>query len=86
MNTAVITTRVQLGNTCQELGYDEQRIHALCAAYFGTASAAMLARMKLNMWSTSDVVATLGNHQAKISTIQYDFWGWATDRWERARG
>ena len=25
----------ELGNTCQELGYDEARIQELCAAYFG---------------------------------------------------
>jgi hypothetical protein len=22
--------------------------------------------------------------QAKISTIDYDFWGWAVERWDRA--
>jgi thiamine kinase-like enzyme len=74
----------ELGNTCQELGYDEERIHELCAAYFGTASAAMLARMKLNMIMSDVGWALWAAIQAKISTIQYDFWGWATDRWGRA--
>jgi thiamine kinase-like enzyme len=74
----------ELGNTCQELGYDEQRIHELCAAYFGTASAAMLARMKLNMIMSDVGWALWAAIQAKISTIQYDFWGWASDRWGRA--
>jgi thiamine kinase-like enzyme len=74
----------ELGNTCQELGYDEPRIQELCAAYFGSASAAMLARMKLNMIMSDVGWALWAAIQAKISTIQYDFWGWATDRWGRA--
>jgi len=74
----------ELGNTCQELGFDEPRIRALCAAYFGTASPALLARMHLQM-IMSDVGWTLwAAIQARISTIDYDFWGWATERWERA--
>ncbi len=74
----------ELGNTCQELGYDEPRIRELCAAYFGTVSAAMLARMKLNMIMSDVGWALWAAIQAKISTIQYDFWGWASDRWGRA--
>jgi thiamine kinase-like enzyme len=74
----------ELGNTCQELGYDEPRIRELCAAYFGAASAAMLARMKLNMIMSDVGWALWAAIQSKISTIQYDFWGWASDRWARA--
>ena len=39
----------ELGNTCQELKYDEARIAEVCAAYFGAASPDKIARMKLNM-------------------------------------
>lgn len=74
----------ELGNTCQELGYDEARIREMCAAYFGEATAPLLARMKLNM-TMSDVGWTLwAAIQARISTIDYDFWGWAVERWARA--
>jgi thiamine kinase-like enzyme len=74
----------ELGNTCQELGWDEDRIRELCAAYFGQASDALVARMKLNM-IMSDVGWTLwAAIQARISTIDYDFWGWAEERWQRA--
>ncbi len=74
----------ELGNTCQELGWDEARIEELCAAYFGEARPAMLARMKLNM-IMSDVGWTLwAAIQTRISTIDYDFWGWAEERWGRA--
>ena len=74
----------ELGNTCQELGWDEARIVELCAAYFGEATPALVARMKLNM-IMSDVGWTLwAAIQARISTIDYDFWGWALERWARA--
>jgi thiamine kinase-like enzyme len=75
----------ELGNTCQELGWDDARIHALCAAYFGEATDALLARMRLQM-IMSDVGWTLwAAIQAAISTIDYDFGGWADERWARAR-
>ena len=74
----------ELGNTCQELGFDEERIVELCAAYFGEASPALLARMRLQM-IMSDVGWTLwAAIQAKISAIDYDFTGWAEERWARA--
>ena len=75
----------ELGNTCQELGWDDDRVRALCAAYFGTATDALLARMRLQM-IMSDVGWTLwAAIQAAISPIDYDFAGWAEERWGRAR-
>ena len=74
----------ELGNTCQEQQYDEARIVEMCAAYFGEAYPDKLARMKLNM-IMSDVGWTLwAAIQAKISKIDFDFWGWAVERWARA--
>jgi thiamine kinase-like enzyme len=74
----------ELGNTCQELDYDEAQATELCAAYFGEASPALLARMQLQM-IMSDVGWTLwAAIQARISTIDYDFTGWAEERWARA--
>ncbi|OGO41795.1 MAG: hypothetical protein A2W36_06495 [Chloroflexi bacterium RBG_16_58_14] len=74
----------ELGNTCQELGYDENQIRELCAAYFGEAAPSMVARMKLNMIMSDVGWALWAAIQAKISTIEYDFWGWAFERWGRA--
>ena len=74
----------ELGNTCQELQYDEARIAEVCAAYFGSASEGMIARMKLNMIMSDVGWGLWAAIQAKISTIKYDFWGWATERWGRA--
>jgi thiamine kinase-like enzyme len=74
----------ELGNTCLELGFDTERITELCAAYFGDASPAVLARIRLQM-IMSDVGWTLwAAIQARISTIAFDFMGWANDRWARA--
>jgi thiamine kinase-like enzyme len=74
----------ELGNTCQELGYQESQIQELCAAYFGKASANKLARMKLNMIMSDVGWGLWAAIQAKISKIEYDFWGWAIERWGRA--
>ena len=74
----------ELANTCQELGWDDARIESLCAAYFGRAADELLARMRLQM-IMSDVGWTLwAAIQAAVSTIDYDFWGWAEERWARA--
>ncbi len=74
----------ELGNTCQELGWDEARVRDLCAAYFGVATDALLARMRLQM-IMSDVGWTLwAAIQAAISSIEFDFAGWAEERWDRA--
>ena len=74
----------ELGNTCQEQQFDDARQAEICAAYFGAAELHLLARMKLQM-IMSDVGWTLwAAIQAKISTIDFDFWGWAVERWARA--
>jgi thiamine kinase-like enzyme len=74
----------ELGNTCQELGWDERRIGELCEAYFGQATDALIARMRLQM-IMSDVGWTLwAAIQSDISAIDYDFAGWADERWARA--
>jgi thiamine kinase-like enzyme len=79
----------ELGNTAQELLFDAARQEELCAAYFGPErfareGAALLARMRLQM-IMSDVGWTLwAAIQAAISPIDYDFWGWAEERWARA--
>ncbi len=75
----------ELGNTCQELQYDDARVAELCVAYFGATDPDRLARIRLNM-ILSDVGWTLwAAIQAGISTIEYDYWGWAVERWGRAR-
>ena len=74
----------ELGNTAQECAFDEDLRARLCESYFGRADPFLLARMNLNALM-SDVGWTLwAAIQAKISTIDFDFWGWAEERWGRA--
>jgi thiamine kinase-like enzyme len=73
-----------LGNTAQEAIFNEDLREILCEAYFGHADAHQLARMNL-FALMSDIGWTLwGAIQARISTIDYDFTGYYTARWERA--
>ena len=44
----------------------------------------MLARMKLYMIMSDVGWGLWAAIQARISKIDYDFWGWATERWSRA--
>jgi thiamine kinase-like enzyme len=74
----------ELGNTCQEIQYDEARYAELCQAYFGQPTRHLMARMRLYALM-SDVGWTLwGAIQAKVSKLDYDFWGYASGRWARA--
>ena len=74
----------ELGNTCQEMEFDEAQIREVCAAYFGEVTPDKIARMKLNMIMSDVGWGLWAAIQAKISTIDFDFWGWALDRWSRA--
>lgn len=74
----------ELGNTCQEMQFSDSQISEVCAAYFGEATPALIARMKLNMIMSDVGWGLWAAIQAKISTIDFDFWGWAIERWGRA--
>lgn len=74
----------ELGDTAQECGFDDDLRATMCETYFGETTPALLARMNLHA-VMADVGWTLwAAIQAKISTIEYDFWGWAVERWDRA--
>ncbi len=74
----------ELGNTCQEMQFNDEQISEVCAAYFGSASSQMISRMKLNMIMSDVGWGLWAAIQANISTIDFDFWGWAMERWGRA--
>jgi len=74
----------ELGDTAQECGFDQELRAVLCEAYFGELREDLLARMNLQA-VMADVGWTLwAAIQARISPIEYDFWGWAIERWDRA--
>jgi len=74
----------ELGNTCQEMQFSDPQISEVCVAYFGGAMPNMIARMKLNMIMSDVGWGLWAAIQARISTIDFDFWGWALERWGRA--
>ena len=74
----------ELGNTCQEMQFNDDQINEICAAYFGEVSKGKIARMKLNMIMSDVGWGLWAAIQTKISTIDFDFWGWAIERWGRA--
>jgi thiamine kinase-like enzyme len=74
----------ELGNTCQEMQFNDEQIAEVCGTYFGEATPAMIARMKLNMIMSDVGWGLWAAIQAKISMIDFDFWGWAIERWGRA--
>ena len=74
----------ELGNTCQEMQFNDDRINEVCSAYFGCATPDKIARMKLNMIMSDVGWGLWAAIQAKISKIDFDFWGWAVERWDRA--
>jgi thiamine kinase-like enzyme len=75
----------ELGNTCQEMQFNEDQIREVCFAYFGTYSTNMIARMKLNMIMSDVGWGLWAAIQASTSRIVFDFWGWAMERWGRAQ-
>mgnify|MGYP000199175532 FL=1 len=74
----------ELGNTCQEMQFNDDQIKEVCAAYFGDTTPQMVARMKINMIMSDVGWGLWAAIQANISTIEFDFWGWALERWGRA--
>jgi thiamine kinase-like enzyme len=74
----------ELGNTCQEMQFNDAQIAEVCSEYFGEATPDKIARMKLNMIMSDVGWGLWAAIQAKISTIDFDFWGWAIERWGRA--
>lgn len=75
----------ELGNTCQEMEFSDAQIEDVCGAYFGEVTAQKIARMKLNMIMSDVGWALWAAIQARISTIEFDFWGWSLERWGRAQ-
>ena len=74
----------ELGNTCQEMQFNEDQINEICAAYFGEVRPDLIARMKLNMIMSDVGWGLWAAIQQRISTINFDFRGWAIERWGRA--
>lgn len=75
----------ELGNIVQEAHLSPEHLAALVTAYAGREDPVRTARAAL--WGITSAYAwTLwGTIQAGIGEIDYDFWGWGMDKYDRAR-
>jgi thiamine kinase-like enzyme len=74
----------ELGNTVQECHLDLDRTEALVAGYFGEATRARLARVRLHAVVAQYGWTLWGCIQHAASPLEFDFWAWATERYDGA--
>jgi thiamine kinase-like enzyme len=75
----------ELGNLASESHLSVERLAELVTAYYGTESTAKLARARL-FGLMSDYGWTLwASIQAATSNLDFDFWAWGMEKYERAR-
>ena len=75
----------ELGNTVAECGFTPEMTEAWTEAYFGTLTAANLARVRLQALCSSYGWSLWGFIQAAASPMDFDFWSWGLERFEKAR-
>ncbi|GAA1978747.1 phosphotransferase family protein [Nocardioides panacihumi] len=75
----------ELGNTVTECGFTREQAEAWVEAYFGPPTAADLARVRLQSLCSCYGWSLWGFIQAAASPIEFDFWGWGMERFEKAR-
>jgi thiamine kinase-like enzyme len=74
----------ELGNIASESHLSDDRLTELVAAYFGEATRGKVARAKL-FGLMSDYGWTLwASIQAATSELDFDFWSWGMEKYERA--
>ncbi|MBZ5739932.1 phosphotransferase [Nocardioides mangrovi] len=74
----------ELGNTATECDLTPEQVEAYVEAYYGSPSAADLARVRLQMAVSEYGWSLWGFIQAAASPIDYDFHGWGMERFEKA--
>ena len=75
----------ELGNTVAECGFSREVTEAWTEAYFGAPSRAHVARVRLQALCSSYGWSLWGFIQAATSPLDFDFWSWGTERFEKAR-
>lgn len=74
----------ELGNICNENDFAPEQVEQLCAAYFGQASQALVARMWLYYCMSNIGWVLWGSIQNSISGLDFDFWEWTLTKWRKA--
>lgn len=75
----------ELGNTATECGFSPELTEAWTEAYFGTPTVADLARVRLQALCSCYGWSLWGFIQAATSGLDFDFWAWGVERFEKAR-
>jgi len=75
----------ELGNTAAECRFTPEMTDAWTEAYFGNPTAAERARVRLQALCSSYGWSLWGFIQAAASPLDFDFWTWGLERYERAR-
>lgn len=74
----------ELGNTSTECDLDDAQVEELVAGYFGTATPARLARVRLQAIVSAYGWSLWGAIQAATSPLDFDFRGWCLERYDKA--
>ncbi len=74
----------ELGNTSTECSFTPEQTEAWTEAYFGSPSAATLARVRLQALCSEYGWSLWGFIQAATSPMDFDFHGWGMERFEKA--
>jgi thiamine kinase-like enzyme len=75
----------ELGNTSTECGFTPEQTDALLEAYAGSPTVADRARVRLQALCSCYGWSLWGFIQAAASPLEFDFWEWGMERFERAR-
>jgi len=74
----------ELGNTATECGFSPEQTEAWTVAYFGSPSPADLARVRVQALCSCYGWSLWGFIQAATSPLDFDFWSWGLERYEKA--
>jgi thiamine kinase-like enzyme len=74
----------ELGNVWSESNLADHQLEVLVAEYYGEATAARVARCRLWGLMSKYGWTLWGSIQDGISDLDFDFWGWAMEKYERA--
>ncbi len=74
----------ELGNLCSEAHLPAERLEELVCAYYGTSSPSKVARARLHALMSNYGWTLWACIQAATSELDFDFWGWGLEKYERA--
>jgi thiamine kinase-like enzyme len=74
----------ELGDLWSETGLPPDRLEVLVAAYFGRVSKTMIARARLYGLLANYGWTLWASIQAATSAVDFDFWAWGMEKYERA--